>query len=98
MAYDVEIDESLVFAYLCHPERGLAEAGIDTLLDFLEGLAVTGDVYRNDPSRRCSPSSTHFEGTYFFAETAGRVRGFRFILSDAAASYGVLRVRFAEEL
>ncbi len=97
MAYHVEIDETLVLAYLCHPDRGLAEEDIQTLLGVLEGLAHTGEVYRNDPSRRCPPGSTHFEITYFFEDTAGRARLFRFIISDAAASYGVLRVRFAEE-
>jgi hypothetical protein len=63
MAYHVEIDETLVLAFLCHPDRGLAEADVDTLLGFLEGLAQTGEVLRNDPSRRCSPGSPHFEVT-----------------------------------
>jgi hypothetical protein len=98
MAYHVEIDEALVLAYLRSPERGLAEADVDVLLDFLEGLARTGEAYRNEPSRRCSPGSTHFEVTYIFEDSAGRIRTFRFIISDAAAAYGVLRVRFTEEL
>jgi hypothetical protein len=98
MAYHIEIDEVLVLAYLGHEDRGLAEVDIDTLLGFLEGLAHTGDVYRNDPSRRCPPGSAHFEVTYIFADAAGRLRLFRFIISDAAVAYGILRVRFAEEL
>jgi hypothetical protein len=97
MAFHVEADEALVIAYLCHPDRGLAEADTDALLGFLEGLAHTGGEYRNDQSRRL-PGSTHFEVTYVFEDSAGRVRVFRFIISDAAAAYGVLRVRFAEEL
>ncbi len=98
MAYHVEIDEALVLAYLRHPDRGLADTDVDTLLGFLEGLAQTGEPYRNDPSRRCSPGSAHFEVTYIFADATGTMRAFRFIVSDAAAAYGVLRVRFTEEL
>jgi hypothetical protein len=94
----IEIDEVLVLAYLSHLDRGLTETDLDTLLDFLEGLAHTGDGYRNDSSRRCSAGSTHFEVTYIFEDSAGRLRHFRFIISDAAAADGVLRVRFAEEL
>jgi hypothetical protein len=98
MAYHVEIDETLVLAYLCHPDRGLAGGDIDTLLDFLEGLAHTGDRYRNDPAFRCSPGSQNLQIDFVFADSTSRVRVFRFIVSDAAAAYGVLRVRFAEEL
>jgi hypothetical protein len=39
MAYHVEIDEALVLAYLCQPDRGLTEGELGTLLGFLEGLA-----------------------------------------------------------
>jgi hypothetical protein len=98
MAYHVEIDQALVLDYLCHLDRGLAEADVQRLLDVLEGFADTGEVYRNDPSRRRPPGSTQFEVTYVFEDAAGRMRLFRFIVSDAAAAYGVLRVRFAEEL
>ena len=98
MAYDVEIDEALVLAYLSDLDRGLTQADIGTLLGFLEGLASTGEVYRQDQSRRCAPGSPNFEVTYLFQDSAGRLRHFRFIISDAAAVYGVLRVRFTEEL
>jgi hypothetical protein len=98
MAYHVEIDEALVLAYLQDPGRGLGGADVDKLIDFLEGLAHTGEVYRRDPARRLSPGSPHFEVTYIFVDSAGRMRLFRFIVSDAAAAHGVLRVRFAEEL
>jgi hypothetical protein len=98
MGYFIELDESLVMAYLRHPARGLADADVDHLLGFLEGLAHTGEVYRNEPDRRCSPGSTHFEVDYLFWDSTDKVRQFRFIISDAAAAHGVLRVRFAEEL
>jgi hypothetical protein len=96
--YHVQIDEALVLSYLCHPDRGLAPTDLDKLLDFLEGLAQTGEAYRSDLSRRRPPDSYDFEVTFLFEDAAGEVRAFRFIISDAAAVYGVLRVRFAEEL
>lgn len=74
MPYHVEIDEAVVLNYLRDPDRGLAEADIDTLLDFLEGLAHTGEVYRNEPSRRLSPGSPNFEVAYIFQDAAGRLR------------------------
>jgi hypothetical protein len=98
MAYHVEIDETLVLAYLGHTDRGLTEGDLDLLLDFLEGLAHTGDGYRNDPAFRCSPGSQNLQIDFVFADATGRVRVFRFIVSDAAAAHGILRVRFAEEL
>ncbi len=99
MAYHIEIDEGRpVLAYLLDAGRGLSEADLDSILDFLEGLAETGDAYRNDLSRRTPPDSYHFEVTYVFRDSARKVRAFRFIISDAAAVYNVLRVRFAEEL
>ncbi len=98
MAFHIEIDESLVMDYLCHSERGLADADVSKLLDFLEELANTGEAYRIDVSRRCPPGSTHFEVTYLFPDSAAKLRVFRFIISDAAAAFGVLRVRYAEEL
>ena len=100
MAYDVEIDEGRpVLAYLLDPDRDLTGLDTEMVLTFLnEELGQDGDYYRSDPERRCSPGSTHFEVTRLFRDSAGRWRLFRFIVSDAAANYGVLRVRFAEEL
>lgn len=98
MEYHVEIEEALVLSYLSHPDRGLSEDDLDTLLGFLEGLAQTGEAYRKDASRRRPPDSYDFEVAYVFEDSAGKVRAFRFIVSDASAVYGVLRVRFAEEL
>ena len=98
MAYYVHIEEVLVLDYLGDPDRDLSIKDIDKLLDFIEGLAETGDAYRNDPSLRCPPGSSHFDVDYFFLDSAGRARGFRFIVSDAAAAHGVLWVRFCEAL
>jgi len=98
MAYHLQIDENRVLDYLADPVHDLSIEDIDKLIALLEGLAETGDFYRNDPSRRCPPGSTHFDADFFFLDSTGRSRGFRFILSDAAAAHGVLRVRFCEAL
>ncbi|SRR6266511_558168 len=98
MAYHVEIDEIFVLDYLGAQERGLSIEDLDVLLGFLEDLSVTGESFCKDPSRRCGPGSSHFEVTHVFQDSAGKMRAFRFIVTDAAAAYGVLRVRFAEEL
>src|SRR5436190_16995827 len=94
MAFRVEIDETHVLTYLCHPDRGLTDQDVTKLLDFLEDLAHTGEAYRSDVSRRCTRGSTHFGVTYVFADSSSRLRVFRFIISDSAAVFGVLRVRF----
>jgi hypothetical protein len=98
VAYQVEIDETVVLAYLSHPDRGLTPHDLDKLLRFLEDLATTGEQFRADETRRCSPGSSHFEVTYIMQDSTHRLRCFRFIVSDAAAVYGILRVRFAEEM
>jgi hypothetical protein len=100
MAYHVEIDEGRpALAYLLDPDRNLSGQDTETILNFLEReLGQTGDVYRNEPDRRCPPGSPNIEITLLFKDSAGQMRQFRFIISDAAAQYGVLRVRFAEEL
>lgn len=98
MPYHIEIDEALVLDYLSNQDRNLTDKDIGILLGVLEGLAHTGNIYRNDPAHRCSPGSQHFEVKYLFVVSAGRLRHFRFVVSDQDAVYGVLRVRFAEEL
>jgi hypothetical protein len=98
MAYDVEIDEGPL-AYLLDPDRNLTAQDAEKVLTFLDTeLGQTADVYRNEPDRRNPPGSPSFEVTLLFRDSAGSFRHFRFIVSDAAAAYGVLRVRFAEEL
>jgi hypothetical protein len=98
MAYHIEVDEALVVAYLCHPDRSLAEPDVDKFLNFLDGLAHTGDSYGGNPDLRLRPGSADCEVVFLFQAADGRLRVFRSIVSDAAAAYGVLRVRFAEDL
>jgi hypothetical protein len=96
MAFHIEIDESGVLDYLGDPQRGLSVEDIDKLLNFLEspsGIAA----FRDDPSYRCAPGSSNFEARYVFLDSAGRIRQFCFIVNDASAAYGVLRVVYADE-
>ena len=50
MAFHVEIEETLVLAYLFHPDRSLTDSDISKLINFLEDLAHTGETY----SYRCN--------------------------------------------
>jgi hypothetical protein len=50
------------------------------------------------PSWRKAPLSPNFETRYIFADSVGKWRDTRFIVSDAAVAYGVLRVRYADGL
>jgi hypothetical protein len=95
MPYHVEIDEVFVLDYLENPDRSLSVEDIEVLLGVIEGFATTGETYRNDSSRRYPPGSDQFQVTYLFLDSAGKYRLFRFIISDAAVVYGVLRVCFA---
>ena len=96
MAFHVELDESRVLDYLGDPQRALSVEDIDKLLDFLESPSgIAG--FRDDPSYRCAPGSPHYEVRYVFLDSAGRIRQFCFIVNDASAAYGVLRVVYADE-
>ena len=97
MPFHVAIDEALVLDYLADPDRNLSDDDIETLMGFIEGLADTGDRYRNEPERRRPRGSSYFEVEYLFLDTAGRTRCFRFIIADDMADYSVLRVCYVDE-
>jgi hypothetical protein len=98
MAYFLELEETTVVAYLDSPERHFAPQDLDAIYTFLDVLADQGDKYRNDPSFRCSPDSSNMEIDFVFLASSGNMRQFRFIVSDAAAIHGVLRVIYVDEV
>src|SRR2546423_1791254 len=101
MPYHVEIDERLVLDYLEGTDLGLSIEDLDRLLDFLdgpEGLSIISDAQRNDPCNRLAHGSPRFEVRHVFWDSAGRCRQFRFVVDDASAAYGVLRVLFFDEV
>src|SRR5262249_52489079 len=64
-----------------------------------EGLTIVPDAYRNDPANRSGHGTSRFEIRHLFEDSAGRYRLFRFVVDDThAATYGVLRVVYVEEL
>jgi hypothetical protein len=97
MAFHIDISQG-VEDYLGHKDRNLAPQDLAKILTFLEELAVTGDAYRTEPTRRMGAGSPNFKVTFVFEDANGNYRSFRFIVSDAAASYGVLRVSYADEI
>ena len=100
MPYHVEIDERLVLDYLEGTDLNIED--LDKLLDFLdgpEGLSIVPDAYRNDPANRAGHGTSRFEIRHLFEDSAGRYRLFRFVVDDThAATYGVLRVVYVDEL
>ena len=68
------------------------------LFDTLDVLRTHGDDYRGDASRRLSPGSEHFSFDLLLLSESGEFRHFRFVVSDASAVYGVLRLVYADEL
>jgi hypothetical protein len=98
MGFHVEVAEREVVEYLRHPDRGLRKSDLEIIDRFLKDLENQGEAYRNDASRRLGPDSPLFQVSYIFEDSDGTYRQFRFIIDDAASVYGVLRVRFVDEV
>ncbi len=71
---------------------GLRRADRLKLYGTLNDLREHCDAYRNDESRRLSAGSEHFSLNILFRAESGEFRNYRLIVSDAAATYGVLRI------
>jgi len=98
MAYHVEINQSLVLNYLFGDYLDFSEGDIGRILRFLEvEVGQTGDRYAGDATRRIASGSPHFLVYLIFLDSRGKVWHFRFIISDAKSSYGILSVRYADE-
>ncbi len=98
MAYTVQFADA-VKTYFREKVPSLARSVRVRLFAQVVGdLADHGEVFRNDPSRCLGEGSPHFryELIVWDVEGDGRVHSFRFIVSDAAAPYGVLQVVYAE--
>lgn len=95
MGYSLQFDPD-VQRYLANCP-GLSRADRIKLFGHLDTLRDQGDVYRSDVTRRLSLGSEHFSLDFAFRSESGDVRLFRFVVSDASASYGVLRIVYADE-
>lgn len=97
MPFFIEVDESIVLAYLQDEGRGFTDQDFGVVMTFLDGLAHTGSTYCNDPSYRYRAGSAALEVAFHFLDSRNRLRNLRFIITDESAVYGVLRVRYVDE-
>ncbi len=98
MAYNLEFMSSAKVAFRNIP--GLSREGrIALWAGSLFDLRHNADVYRADPTRRLAPGSPHFLYEYIFRDPEGDrpFRCVRFVVNDATAAYGVLRVVYVED-
>lgn len=95
--YALELHEEYVAPYLYNLD--LSRQGRIVLADFLNrDLRFSGDKYRNEPERRLSPGSEYFEVDFVFRDpTRRQYHRLRFIISDASAAFGVLRVVYVDD-
>jgi hypothetical protein len=91
-------DKDTVSPYLLNAP--LSRAGRVKLFIALSWLREQGDVFIDDLSRRLAQGSPFFLYDYIFRDDDGdgQLHHFRFVVSDAAASYGVLRVVYVDQL
>jgi hypothetical protein len=95
VAYNLELHKTRVLAYL----GGLADVPREVrvrLFTLLHtDLAVYADRYAAEEERRIRPGSDCF---WYEVAVIHEGRGFlfRFVVSDATAAYGVLRIPFAD--
>jgi hypothetical protein len=77
----------------------LSPQGQEKLVGVLRDFAASADVFVHDSNLRLAPDSDCFQVEWVFRDPATRVvHVLRLIVSDAAASFGVLRVVYAELL
>jgi len=95
VAYLLELNPATVVPYLLGLD--LSPVGKEALGRVLQGLAEHGDAFMGDPQRRLQPGSDCFRVEWVFRDTEQMVfHSLHFIVSDASAAYGVLRVEYVE--
>lgn len=98
MAYVLLLDRVKVIPYL--RDLRLSRQSRIKLFAALSSLRESADLFIKDPSRRLAKDSPFFVFDYVLQdkEGDGGFHHYWFVISDAAAEYGVLRVVYAEEL
>jgi hypothetical protein len=97
MAYLLEYHETAVVPYLLALDLS-REGRIILAAAIHRDIRLSADAYISDPDRRVSPGSDCFRVDLVFRDPVRRViHQLRFIISDAAAQYGLLRVVFVED-
>ncbi len=100
MPYHVETSDTAVLPYILHQGRLAPEASLRLLRLLETHLAEHGDYYRALRAQRLSPASDCFFLDVLLPETPGsrKARQFKFVVNDAGAECGVLRVVYVEEM
>lgn len=98
MGYSLQYHTEWVLPYLRSREELSRQERIRLFTNLDENLRERGDFFRNDAERRLAPGSVYFWFVLIFQSDDGRLRQFRFVVSDAAAQYGVLRIVFVDEV
>jgi hypothetical protein len=98
VAYSLEFHREHVLLYLRNREGLSREARVKLFVNLNEDLRERAEFYRGDPERRLAPGSNCFWYDIIFRDPhTGVVHWFRFVVDDASAKYGVLRVLFVDE-
>jgi hypothetical protein len=96
VAYHIQLHETIVAPYLDGLDLSLA--GRNGLVRVLNELATYADSFIREPERRLTPGSDMFEVRWIFRDpTTNAMHALRFVISDAAAAYGVLRIEYVDE-
>ncbi len=96
MAYWLEIDERVV-RYFREAEGISRQARLTLTAGLHRDLREHGDALRQIPQLRLATGSPCFRYEIVIRDT-DRLRVFRFIVNDASAEHGVLRILYADEL
>lgn len=94
MGYEIEIDSRTVIPYL---REHFVLADRLSLVRTLQALRDAAERYRSDSSFRYRPGSPMIVLDYLFLDLTDRLRHVRFIVTDSAAQYGILRVAYVDE-
>jgi hypothetical protein len=96
VAYHIQLHETIVAPYL--DGLDLSATGRKNLAHVLDELATYADTFIREPERRLTPGSDTFEVRWIFRDpTTNVMHALRFVISDAAAAYGVLRIEYVDE-
>jgi hypothetical protein len=97
VSYSLQYREE-VKLHLRSRERLSRQERIRLFSNLDNNLRELGDILRADLERRLAPGSEYFWVVLLFQGDEERLRQFRFVVSDAAAQYGVLRIVYVDEV
>jgi len=96
VAYVLQFHETTVAPYLFELE--LSREGRLALARVLDQLRLFADNFINDPERRLFPGSDCFRVDWLFRDPVSEtIHHLKLVISDAAATYGILRVLYVED-